>query len=110
MRPDLKTVLRRHADHYLNVISKAQLLFRQGGTTANEGLAQFELEWTNIQLGQTWAANHADRDEMATLYCSRYSESGNVLLNLRRHTTHSHWLISFHPFVLRPFHHFDLLD
>ncbi|MDQ3908698.1 MAG: tetratricopeptide repeat protein, partial [Acidobacteriota bacterium] len=74
----------RHSMHYLMLLSNADDLYLQGGDAVMRGLALFDVERTNIQSGQAWAAQHTD-DEMATRLCSAYPESGVYILNLRLH-------------------------
>jgi tetratricopeptide (TPR) repeat protein len=45
----------------------------------------FDLEWSNIQAGQAWAAAQAEQDTEAARLCSRYPEAGSYCLGLRQH-------------------------
>jgi tetratricopeptide (TPR) repeat protein len=74
----------RHAVYYVNVLSEADDLYLQGGEAFMRGLALFDAERTNIQGGQSWAANYAD-DDKAALLCSRYPTAGIYVLQLRLH-------------------------
>ena len=48
------------------------------------GLALFDLEFNNIQTGQTWAKENASSDETSADLCSNYAWTGSIL-NLRLH-------------------------
>jgi tetratricopeptide (TPR) repeat protein len=88
MRPDsakLNTAAVRHSAHYLHVLGKAERLCRQGGAATKEGLCLFDLEWTNIQTGQAWAAGRAGEDDLAASHCNNYSEAGAYVLAMRQH-------------------------
>src|SRR5205085_161184 len=45
----------RHAAHYCDVLRKTVTLYLKGGEALMRGLALFDVEWTNIQAGQSWA-------------------------------------------------------
>jgi tetratricopeptide (TPR) repeat protein len=75
----------RHAAHYKNVLSAADALYLKGGDSLMRGLALFDLEWTNIQAGQAWAAARAERDDAAARLCSKYPDAGTYCLDLRQH-------------------------
>lgn len=46
----------RHAEHYRNVLSRADELYLEGGDDVLAGLKLFDLEEANILAGQAWAA------------------------------------------------------
>jgi tetratricopeptide (TPR) repeat protein len=86
---------RRHASHYLSVIGEADKLYRQGGDALKRGLVLFDLEWPNIQAGQSWVKAHATEDDEAASLCSSYPDAGAYLLDLRQHPRdHIRWLES----------------
>jgi len=74
-----------HAKHYLEVIRKADDLYKKGGESLMRGLALFDLERGNIQAGQAWAADHAAEDKDMTELCSGYPDRGAYILDLRQH-------------------------
>jgi len=74
---------RCHSSHYLSVIRESGRLWEQGGQAINYGLALFDLEWSNIQAGQAWAAAHAAKDDIASELCSDYPDVASDLLALR---------------------------
>jgi tetratricopeptide (TPR) repeat protein len=74
---------RRHAKHYLQVLDRADALYKQGGAALLEGLRRFDLEWENFQAGQAWAAERAEADEEAAKLCSEYPDGGAYFLPLR---------------------------
>jgi Tfp pilus assembly protein PilF/DNA polymerase III delta prime subunit len=74
-----------HATHYLSVMRTSDNLFINGGEGLKRGIVLFELEWHNIQAGQSWAqANSADNNRAASL-ASEYPIAGTYLLDLRLH-------------------------
>ena len=79
------TIQERHATHYFNVLGKADELYLEGGEAFMRGLALFDVEWTNIQTGQSWAESHAGDNDMTAWLCSRYPDAGVYLLTLRQH-------------------------
>jgi hypothetical protein len=60
-------------------------LYLNGGDEIKRGLALFDLEWSNIGLGQAWAAKHAEEDETAAELCISYFDSGLYVLDLRQY-------------------------
>jgi tetratricopeptide (TPR) repeat protein len=80
-----EAVALRHARHYLEVISRADDLYEQGGESMTRGLALFDLERGNIQAGQSWTAAHAESDREAAELCSEYPGYAAYILNLRLH-------------------------
>jgi len=75
----------RHAAHYVQSLSTANMLYLKGGEALKQGLGLFDREWENIQAGQVWAATRSEADQSASLLCSDYSEAGAHLLELRLH-------------------------
>jgi tetratricopeptide (TPR) repeat protein len=74
-----------HAIHYLRVLSEADELYMQGGEAIKRGLVLFDLEWTNIQAGQSWVTKHSSEDNDTAKLCSYYPNTGVYLLDLRQH-------------------------
>src|SRR5262249_27647490 len=72
-----------HAAHYFQVLRHADTLYQQGGDAVMQSLAQFDLEWGNIQAGQAWAAGHTATNKEAAQLCSDYADRGAFLLYLR---------------------------
>jgi tetratricopeptide (TPR) repeat protein len=79
----------RHARHYLEVICLAGDLYTQGGDSMMRGLALFDLEWGNIQAGQSWAAARAESDRDASTLCNEYPGYGADIFALRQHPRES---------------------
>lgn len=83
----------RHAGHYLQVLGAADDLYEKGGAAVLKSLALFDLEWANIQTGQTWATAHADTGSVAADWCLSYPVRGPNLLDLRQPPrVRIHWL------------------
>lgn len=76
---------RRHANRYGAVLATADATYRKGGQSIARGLALFDLEWRNIQTGQTWTALNSEHDREAATLCSGYSNWGSAILGLRQH-------------------------
>jgi tetratricopeptide (TPR) repeat protein len=86
---------RRHAQHYAEVLRKADVLYMQGGEAIKSGLALYDLEVGNIKAGQAWAAAHAAKDEEAARLCSDYPDAGACCLGLRQHPRERiEWLVA----------------
>jgi tetratricopeptide (TPR) repeat protein len=74
----------RHAEHYQELLRKANELFLRGGDHLSNGLILFDADWTNIQIGQKWAKINAFKSLEIAEICSNFAGTGNVL-NLRLH-------------------------
>ena len=74
-----------HAQHYLQVLHRAEDLYLDGGESSAKGLALVDLERENIQAGQAWSAGQAPRDDEAAALCSRYATAGSHCLSQRQH-------------------------
>ncbi len=75
----------RHAAHYLEVLRRANALYKEGGAVLLRGLRLFDAEWPNIQAGQAWAAAHSQHDEPAAALCDGYPDAGTYCILLRLH-------------------------
>ncbi|HMH41864.1 MAG TPA: tetratricopeptide repeat protein [Pyrinomonadaceae bacterium] len=76
---------RLHATHYCTVLSAADELYLEGGELLTSGLALFDLEWANIQVGHAWAEAEASTDQDAATLCIAYPDVGAYVLSLRQH-------------------------
>jgi len=87
-------VQKRHATHYMNVLSAANDLYLQGGAALAHSLVVFDLEWSNIQTGHIWVvAQDIKVDEYAARLGIAYPAAGADLLDLRHHPRERiHWL------------------
>ncbi len=77
---------RCHARHYKDVLAQADALYLKGGESLLLGLALFDLEWTNIQAGQTWAVAtmaRAPHDPQAAVLCNSFPNAGAYCVALR---------------------------
>jgi tetratricopeptide (TPR) repeat protein len=75
---------RQHALYYLKIIQKTQELYKQGAESLKRGLILFDLEWTNIQAGQSWTEKQAKEDDEAASLCSKYPSIGADILFIRQ--------------------------
>ena len=76
---------RRHAAHFMQVLSAADDLYLEGGDKVLAGLALFDQERANIEAGQAWAAARAGQDDEAARLCDDYPNAGAYVLDLRQH-------------------------
>lgn len=75
----------RHAAHYLAVLNECDEFYLKGGDAIKSGLALFDLERRNIEVGQEWACQYASDDKTATQLCNKYPVAGVYVLLLRQH-------------------------
>jgi tetratricopeptide (TPR) repeat protein len=75
----------RHARRYVEVLGHADALYLKGGASVLSGLALFDLERTNIEVGQAWAATCGEGERLAAEACNRYPDAGVYCLALRHH-------------------------
>jgi tetratricopeptide (TPR) repeat protein len=75
----------RHAEHYLQVLYETRKLYEQGGEAIKLGLALFDLEWSNVQVGWEWAKHHANTIPRALELCSEYPRSCTYVAAIRQH-------------------------
>jgi len=80
-----KDAERSHARHFLAILRETSALYVQGSSELQRGLALFDLEWENIQAGQSWSAQHAPGDPEAATLCTDYPIAGAFCLDLRLH-------------------------
>lgn len=73
-----------HAVYYRNVAKKADELYLEGNEGIRKGLALFDIEWANIQVGQDWAVTHAKEDETALRLCCDFPGASNCCAELRQ--------------------------
>ena len=72
-----ETANRRHAGHYMQVLSQANALYEQGGDGILAGLAVYDRELEHIQAGQSWAAKNNPQ------LANKYPNAGFLVLSLR---------------------------
>ena len=70
---------RRHAKHYASIFASAE------GRGYAEGLELLDLEWSNITMGQQWAANNIEKADEAANICLAYSGNSPNFVKLRLH-------------------------
>jgi tetratricopeptide (TPR) repeat protein len=73
-----------HAEHYLNVLAKCNVLYERGGEAIKDGLARFDAERRNIEAGQKWACDELCEDEAAARLCNSYPNVAGDVLHLRQ--------------------------
>jgi tetratricopeptide (TPR) repeat protein len=78
--------LKRHATHYMYVLSAANALYQEGGAAVARGLALFDLEWGNVQAAHAWVeAQSVETDEDVVRIGMAYPLVCTNLLLLRQH-------------------------
>jgi hypothetical protein len=78
---------KRFAKHYSEVLAEANRLYLKGGESLPRGLALFDREWGNIQVGHAWVAAQADAaDSDVPRLCMTYPDAGAFVLSLRQHS------------------------
>ena len=75
----------RHAAHYAAVLGRADDLYVKDAEGVLEGIALFDLERWNLEVGQGFATENAGRDDTAARLCSMYPNAGAYVLALRLH-------------------------
>jgi len=74
----------RHAEHYRDLLSIANEIFKQGKEGTLRGLQLFDQERANILAGQSWAAKNLDGNSSAAInLCKSYPDAGVYVLDLR---------------------------
>src|SRR5262247_440634 len=81
---EMTVARQRFSAHYQSVLHEADALYEQGGESLRRGLGLVDLEWSNIQEGQVWAATHVDDDHAARELCNSYPDAGRYVLELRQ--------------------------
>ncbi len=79
------TLQKRHAEFYVELLSRADDLYLTGNESTLEGLSLYDSELANIRAGQAWAATVADKDDDAGQMSIRYPDAGVYVLSLRQH-------------------------
>jgi tetratricopeptide (TPR) repeat protein len=74
-----------HARHFVGVLSGADKLYMNGRENVLKGLTLFDLERTNINAGQAWAAAHLETGDKAAQLCSDYPDAGAYCLEFCQH-------------------------
>jgi tetratricopeptide (TPR) repeat protein len=82
--PQLQTVRRRLAQHYLNELQAANAAFGRGHDNSAYGLARFDREWLQIKHWQAWSATRQQQDTASASLCAQYPAAGAELLALRQ--------------------------
>ncbi|MEW6735808.1 MAG: tetratricopeptide repeat protein [Acidobacteriota bacterium] len=78
-------VQERHSAHYCGVLNYATDLYEKGNDNVLAGLKLFDTERVNIETGQKWAVENAEKDERVAGLCDDYPYVGSYVLSLRLH-------------------------
>jgi tetratricopeptide (TPR) repeat protein len=77
---------KRYAKHYRDVLAVANELYKEGGAELAQGLALFDIEWSNIQAAHSWVATPGvEADEDRIELGMTFPDAGVYVLNLRQH-------------------------
>lgn len=79
------TAARRHALYYGAALLAVDDLYLEGGDSINSALGLLDVEWRNIQAGQSWVAAHSEEDRLAAELCDGYAGWGQHAVLLRQH-------------------------
>lgn len=74
-----ETAERRHAAYFAFLGRVAEYLYRMGADKILQGLALFDLERSNMEAGQAWAATRAGKDDGAAELAIGYAMPQSVL-------------------------------
>ena len=74
---------RRQAEHFLGVVQKTDLRYKEGGASVEVSLRLFDREWENIEAGQAWAATHSGKDDDTARLCNDYPNAATYAIALR---------------------------
>ncbi len=72
----------RHSQYYLKVLDKADSLYKQGGDNFFNAIQEFDLNWSNINLGFNRCSSNLEEMNLALL-CKDYPDVGAHLLQIR---------------------------
>jgi tetratricopeptide (TPR) repeat protein len=73
-----ETAQMRHAKYFLGVLLTAIQLYLEGGEAILNGLSVFDVEWKNIQAGQSWAVEKSGDNNTAAWLCAAYASAGEL--------------------------------
>ena len=76
---------KRHAGHFLEVESAAGARYIEDREGFFEGLRLFDRERAHIEVGQAWAASHAESDDEVAILAQDYPLRAEYILELRLH-------------------------
>jgi tetratricopeptide (TPR) repeat protein/predicted phosphodiesterase len=90
---ELADAQQKHAKHYSKILSQADNLYEEGGTSILAGLNFLDREWANFKVGQAWIKNVIEdpsklktSDLKSVLQLARsYAGDGGNILDLRLH-------------------------
>lgn len=82
---ELMVTQERHAEHFLHVLFESREFFQNGGEVAKIGLAGFDREWSNIQVGWEWANLFESTNHRALELCSKYPDAIGCIETIRLH-------------------------
>ncbi len=79
-----ESIRRRMADHAVNLLKRANELYRLGGEGVRRGLALFDRQRPAIESGRAWISARAGRDDWAALICAGFPLIGPEILDIRQ--------------------------
>jgi tetratricopeptide (TPR) repeat protein len=85
LRADERDIAEKnHAEYYVPTMIAAESLYLKGGDSTTRGLALLDIEWNNIQAGQSWCAIHFEQDDKVAEWCCLYAGCAMHILFLRQ--------------------------
>ncbi len=76
-------VQQRYAAHYAEVVDRIGTLYSEGAEAVKYAVQLFDIEWRNIEAGQTWTARHSKDSDTAATLCITYALEAPYILDLR---------------------------
>lgn len=74
----------RHAEYYLQILYQSQSRYLEGGEAVKEGLAIYDQEWSNVQIGWRWVKQFAENNPLALELCNEYPNACSSISELRQ--------------------------
>jgi len=79
-----ESIGRRMADHAVNLLTRANELYVQGGEGLRRGLALFDRQRLTIESGRKWMSTRVGHDEWAARVCAGFPVIGSDILDVRQ--------------------------
>lgn len=79
------TCHQRYAEHFLQVLKVANLLYIKGGEAIKAGAALFDREWGNVQAAWAWLITQTDTMPSTLELCSHYPNELYLFAEFRQH-------------------------
>ncbi|MDD2836517.1 MAG: tetratricopeptide repeat protein [Methanothrix sp.] len=77
----------RHSSYYKDLLAAADQFYLQGSEGIQKGLALFDREEVNINVGHAWSCKSLEVNSQAVNLCMNYPGAGVYVIDLRLHPT-----------------------